>query len=346
MAEDFLKINGVRCGAEQLCDRDFVRSISGGDDALADFLAGWLSDSDFVMGYTSGSTGSPKPIRLSKRAMRASALRTNAFFGMGEGSSILLCLSPNYIAGKMMVVRSLVGKIDLWLEKPTSMPLVDGSFDLVSMVPMQIYSLRSSGEGERRLSGVRNLLVGGGPLPAEDASWLRSLSLRTFVSYGMTETVSHVALASLDDQGAEGLLRYRALPDVLFGQDERGCLVISAPYLSAEKFVTNDVVDLLSPTEFLWRGRWDNVINTGGVKVHPEMMERKIASLIGGEFYFTSLPDPKFGQKVILKIEGAPRPTQPLMDSLETLLSPYEMPKEIRFVERFDRTESGKVKRK
>lgn len=345
MAEEYLKINGALYYADQLRDKHFVLSISDGDEALADFLADWFDEKDYVIGHTSGSTGTPKQICLSKNAMRESARRTNAFFQMGEGTSILLCLSANYIAGKMMIVRSLVGKIDLYLEKPSSTPSLNGYFDLVSMVPMQIYSLRKSKDGESRLNRVRNLLVGGGPLPLEEAQWLKTLPLHTFVSYGMTETVSHVALASLSETDSEGSIVYHALPSVSFGQDDRDCLIIHAEYLTSEPIVTNDVVSLISATSFIWKGRWDNVINTGGVKVHPEMMEKKLSPYISQEFYFKAEPDAKFGQKVVLKIEGNPFPLGDLWQTISSILTPYEMPKDIQFVERFVRTESGKVKR-
>ncbi|MBP5455130.1 MAG: AMP-binding protein [Paludibacteraceae bacterium] len=346
MTENSLKINGVCYEVERLKDSASLLSITDGDNAFADFLLAWFDDSDFVMGNTSGSTGTPKPIRLSKDTMRESARRTNDFFRIGETSSLLLCLSTQYIAGKMMVVRALVSGCNLCLEKPSSAPLLQGNFDLVSMVPMQVYSLRRSSDGASRLSHVRNLLVGGSPLAQEDANWLRSLSLHTYVSYGMTETVSHVALADLNDLSTDGMLVYHALPSVSFKQDDRGCLVISADYLSSEPFVTNDVVDLLTETSFLWKGRWDNVINTGGVKVHPEILEKKVASLISRPFYFVGLPDPKYGQMVVLKIEGFPYPTFALEYFLQKTLSPYEMPKEIHFLDHFERTESGKIKRK
>ena len=346
MSEVYLKINGVRYGREQLRNRELLLSCSDGDLSFVDFLRDWFDDSDFVMGHTSGSTGAPKPIRLSKNAMRESARRTNAFFKIGEESSLLLCLSTQYIAGKMMVVRALVSGCNLCLEKPSSTPLLAGTFDLVSMVPMQVYSLKQAKDGVLRLSHVRNLLVGGSPLAQEDADWLRSLSLHTYVSYGMTETVSHVALADLNEMTSDGMLVYHALPSVSFEQDDRECLIIHAEYLSSEPFVTNDVVDLLTETSFVWKGRWDNVINTGGVKVHPEIIEKKVTSLFPCAFYFVGVPDPKYGQRVVLKIEGAPYSTIDLEASLQELLSPYEFPKEILFLDHFERTESGKIKRK
>lgn len=337
-----LNINDTLLSEDDMCDRAKVLAIPGCDEALSDFLSAWWNDHDFVVGHTSGSTGEPKRIELSKRSMCESARRTNAFFGLKRGDSILLCLSANYIAGKMMVVRALVGGLNLYVEPATSTPRVAGRFDLVSMVPMQVHALRVSGEGKERMAGIRHLLVGGGPIQQPEVEWLDTLSVKSYVSYGMTETVSHVALSPLK-AGEEPL--YQALPDVRFSTDERECLVIHADYLVGSPFVTNDVVRLHSERSFSWLGRWDNVINTGGVKVFPEKMEKKIEDLLEVPFYFTSEADEKFGRRVVLRIESEPFAPDDLMKRLSERLSPYEMPKRVEFVVRFERTESGKVRR-
>lgn len=337
-----LNINDTLLTEDDMRDRGKVLAIPGCDEALADFLSAWWDDRDFVVGHTSGSTGEPKRIELSKRSMCESARRTNAFFGLKRGDAILLCLSANYIAGKMMVVRAIVGGLNLYVEPAASLPNVAGRFDLVSMVPMQVHALRMSGEGEERMGRIRYLLVGGSPMQRTEAEWLHSLPVKTYISYGMTETVSHVALALLE-QGSEPL--YEALPDVRFSTDERECLVIHADYLAGSPFVTNDVVRLHSDHSFSWLGRWDNVINTGGVKVFPEKMEKKIEGLLEVPFYFTSETDEKFGQRVVLRIESEPFATDDLLRRLSERLTPYEMPKEVEFVPRFERTESGKVRR-
>lgn len=339
---DGLVINDIFLTVEEMRDRERVLSIEGCDEALADFLSAWWDDNGFVVGHTSGSTGEPKRIELSKQSMRESALRTNRFFGLRAGDSLLLCLSSNYIAGKMMVVRAIVGGLKLFVEPVSSSPRVEGEFDLVSMVPLQIHTLMESGSGEERLRRVRHLLVGGSQLLREESEWLNSLPVKCYLSYGMTETVSHVALSVLPKSGDP---LYEAVPDVLFSQDERGCLVVRADHLSGSPFVTNDVVRLLSDRSFAWLGRWDNVINTGGVKVFPEKMEKKVEALIPEPFYFTSEPDAKFGQRVVLRIESAPYDTEALMTKLSEFLSRYEMPKKITFLPRFERTASGKVKR-
>lgn len=338
-----LNINGTLLTEDDMRDRGKVLAIPGCDEALADFLLAWWDDRDYVVGHTSGSTGEPKRIELSKRSMCESARRTNAFFGLKPGNAILLCLSANYIAGKMMVVRAMVGGLNLYVEPATSTPRVAGRFDLVSMVPMQVHALRVSGEGEERMAGIRHLLVGGGPIQQPEVEWLGTLPVKPYVSYGMTETVSHVALSPLE-AGKEPL--YQALPDVRFSTDERECLVIHADYLAGSPFVTNDVVRLHSDRSFSWLGRWDNVINTGGVKVFPEKMEKKIEGLLEVPFYFTSEADEKFGQRVVLRIESEPFSTDGLLSRLSERLSPYEMPKRVEFVPRFERTASGKVRRR
>ncbi len=325
-----------------MCDRELIRSIEGCDEAFADFLSAWWSDDDYVVGHTSGSTGEPKRIELSKSSMIESAKRTNAFFGLKCGDSLLMCLSANYIAGKMMVVRAIVGGLDLYVQPASSMPNVDRPYDLVSMVPLQVHSLMESGRGEQSMSFINHLLVGGSQLMKEESDWLVSLPLKSYISYGMTETVSHVALSELPKSGVP---LYRALPDVHFSTDDRGCLVIHADYLQGSPFVTNDMVELLAEHSFHWLGRWDNVINTGGVKVFPEKMEKKIESLLSVPYYFKGEPDPKFGQRVVLKIESEPFDVSTLKRALSEMLSPYEMPKAIAFSSKFARTCSGKIRR-
>lgn len=337
-----LRVNGVLLNESQMRDRSLLLSIEGCDAAFADFMLAWWRDSEFVLGQTSGSTGEPKRIELSKQSMRESAKRTNAFFGLNPGDSLLMCLSANYIAGKMMVVRAIVGGLDLYVQPASSMPRLERSYDLVSMVPLQVHSLMESGEGEKSLSHVKHLLVGGSQLMKDELDWLTSLPLKSYISYGMTETVSHVALSELPKCGAP---LYRALPDVHFTTDNRGCLVIHADYLQGSPFVTNDMVELLTERSFRWLGRWDNVINTGGVKVFPEKMEKKIERLILHPYYFVGQPDAKFGQRVVLKIESEPFDVSSLKSALSEVLSPYEMPKEIVFLPQFTRTDSGKVKR-
>lgn len=314
---------------------------------LALFLNEWLNDKTYVTGKTSGSTGVPKEIRLSKKAMIASALQTNAFFGLQENDKILLCLSANYIAGKMMIVRAIVGGFNLILSPPGSAPKWTDSVDFTAMVPMQIQSLLATEEGRARLCMAKKIIIGGSPVSESLENEIRKLPIDSYLTYGMTETVSHVALSRIEKKAPSNRI-YNALPDVTFRTDDRDCLVISAPYLQAEPFITNDVVKLLSGTSFSWLGRWDNVINSGGIKLFPEEIERKISDLIDSRFYITYHPHKLLGQQVALKIESPSwdEATKTLLlKRIAPRLTKYEMPKQILFVDKFEETMSGKIKR-
>lgn len=314
------------------------------DDAVAAFLTEWYSDADYVEGHTSGSTGEPKTVRLLKADMRASARLTNQYLNIDERSLLLLCLSPSYIAGKMMIVRAVEAKASLWVVKPSSTPLatVRRSVSLAAMVPMQVAATLQQSDGMQQLSMVDCLLVGGAPLSRETEQQLLSLPTTVYVTYGMTETVSHVALRRV------GECCYKALGDVTFGADERDCLVIQAPRLSVGRLVTNDIVALKNDKSFEWKGRYDNVIMSGGLKFCAEVLEQKIATVISSRYYIKSAPDNRLGQRVVLVIEDKPYDDSRLSALREALarhLSQYEMPREICFMSHFEMTESGKVKR-
>lgn len=313
-------------------------------DDVVDFLEEWFSPLDYVEGHTSGSTGTPQPLRLYKRDMIASAAITNRYMGITEQSSLLLCLSVHYIAGKMMVVRALQAGAMLYVVPPSSHPLADWNrrVDVASMVPMQVEATLRDCDGGTRLSLVSQLLVGGAPVSKQLSKQLAALPIQVYITYGMTETVSHVALRRIGDDF------YTAVGDVSFSLDGRDCLVIEAPHLSRKNFVTNDVVELLDDRRFIWKGRYDNVIISGGLKFHAENIEQKIAPLINKRYYIVSAPDLLLGERIVLVIEDEPYDAermQLLRQSLSTLLSHYEMPRTIYFMPRFVETYSGKVKR-
>ena len=313
-------------------------------DEVVDFLEEWFSPLDYVMGHTSGSTGTPQPLRLYKRDMMASAAITNRYMGITAQSSLLLCLPVRYIAGKMMVVRALHAGAMLYAVPPSSHPLAawHRRVDMAAMVPMQVEATLRDSDGAARLSLVSQLLVGGAPLSSQLAARLMALPVQVYVTYGMTETVSHVALRRIGDDF------YTAVGDVSFSLDDRSCLIIDAPHLGGKKFVTNDVVQLLDTRRFVWLGRYDNVIISGGLKFHAENIEQKIAPFLHERYYIVPAPDPLLGQRIVLVIEGEPYDTermQALRQSLSTVLSHYEMPRAIGFIPRFIETFSGKVKR-
>lgn len=310
-----------------------------------EFLKEWHSDRPYVVAHTSGSTGKPKEIRLLKSDMRASAALTNRFFGINAGSRLLLCLSPGYIAGKMMIVRAEEAGAELIVETPSNRPLERHNgrrVDLLAVVPSQALWIADHPD---LLKGVRNVIVGGGEIAPALRQKLSALAdVRVYATYGMTETCSHVALSPVTQPPSP----FTALPPVTFATDERGCLVVKAPQFSFRQLTTNDIVTLLSADSFYWRGRYDNVVNTGGIKVFPEEIERAIAHLITRRFYVSSRPSEKWGQELILKIEGNPLPdeeAETLQRAIAALLPPPQRPKAIIAVAHFSETSSGKVKR-
>lgn len=312
--------------------------------AVVSFLREWYTDIPYVMGYTSGSTGTPKPIQLLKSDMRASARLTNRYLGINHDATLLLCLSPTYIAGKMMIVRAIEANAQLVVVDPTSTPLdtVSCPVTLAAMVPMQVTATLQQPDGVDKLLHISRLLVGGAPIGDDLERQLLQLPIHIYATYGMTETVSHVALRRM------GETCYTAIGDVTFATDARSCLVINAPRLSGQRFVTNDVVLLTDDRHFVWQGRYDNVIMSGGLKFCAEEIERKISSLIASRYYITSTPDALLGERIVLVIEAVAYDEAQLVALRENLaqhLTRYEMPREIRFMPCFETTYSGKVKR-
>ncbi|MEG2340551.1 MAG: AMP-binding protein [Odoribacter sp.] len=311
------------------------------DEQLQAFLREWFDDKPYVIAHTSGSTGIPKEIHLSKADMRASADITNAFFGINTRSVLLLCLSVDYIAGKMMVVRALQAGAELITVNPSSHPLHDNKrpIDLAAMVPLQVEETLHQEPG--CISAVRQLLIGGAPLPPTVEHCLKTISTSCYATYGMTETVSHVALRKLNDTPL-----YTALANIHFTTDNRGCLIIHTPHLSTPYFVTNDLVSLVDSRHFEWFGRFDNVINSGSIKLFPEIIEHKMAPFITSRFFLTTLPDLRLGERLILAIEISdpdPFSITLLANHLRSLLEPYEMPKEIHCFSHFRETENNKI---
>ena len=311
---------------------------------VAAFLDEWFAPSDFVWGHTSGSTGTPKPVRLLKRDMEASARLTNDFFDITCRSVMLLCLSPDYIAGKMMIVRALLSGADLLVVTPSSLPLtaIDEPIDFAAMVPAQVVESLKSTMQKSRLSRITSLIIGGAPLSPGTEVELEKLPVDMYATYGMTETVSHVALRRIGDS----LSLYCALGGISFSIDERNCLIIHAPHFSVKEFVTNDVVELVDSLNFRWIGRYDHVINTGGIKVFPELIEKKIAGLFTRRFFVTSCDDLKWGESVALVIEGEALSLEQekiFLEKIRAKVNKYEFPRKVLYVQKFKETSSGKV---
>ena len=339
-----ITINDIACSS-----LDDVRKVA--PQSVWEFIAEFLDDKPYIMAHTSGSTGKPKPISLAKSDMKASARFTNQFFGLTSQSTLHLCLSPDYIAGKMMLVRALESGANIVIEEPGNRPLAHyhGSrISLAAFVPSQIPYLVTQPD---RLALVDAMIVGGGKLVTRWQKSLVDLGAKAYLTYGMTETCSHVALAPVADTPQP----YTALGDVHFDVDGNDCLIIDVPHFTNSHFETRDVVQLIDSRHFYWKGRFDNVIVTGGVKVHPEEVEAKIAPLMGDKrFYITSAPSDKWGDEVVLVVEDGSSPSEkpvlrPLPADLEQrlkqVLPRYSVPKHYVMLGEFPLTSSGKVKR-
>ena len=327
-------------------NNNICRSISDIKNCVskrtASFLENWFDNSDYIIAHTSGSTGIPKEIRLLKSDMKKSARMTNKRLDITDRSRLLLCLSTDYIAGKMMLVRALEANAEIIEETPSNELLseYDGlPFDLVAVVPSQALNLVSCPE---KLKYIKTAIIGGGAISEQLRMRIAECGIRAYSTYGMTETCSHVALAEI---GAEGQ-PFKAMPSITFSVDNRNCLIINAPDFSFGQLTTNDIVELVDSRTFYWKGRYDNVINTGGIKVFPEDIERKIQTLFHCRFYITSRMSEKWGNEVILILE-TPEITevekQSILDKIKSVLPNYCVPKDIICIEHFNETASGKV---
>ena len=301
------------------------------EKVIGNFLLDWMNTESFIMVQTSGSTGIPKQIVLQKSAMIASAKATGLYFNLTPKSTSLLCLSANYIAGKMMLVRALTLGLHLDIIDPTSAPLSTKKYNFTAMVPLQVQKSLS------KLHLVDIVLIGGTKVSYILSESILKTNCNAFESYGMTETISHIAIKKI------GELSFTVLPNVTISIDNRSCLVIEAVELSEEKVITNDIVEILNTTQFIFKGRIDNVINSGGIKIFPEEVEEILAKFISVPFFVASKPDEILGEKVILVLEATPFSFD---NSVFSELSKYQIPKEIVFLESFVRTETQKINRK
>jgi O-succinylbenzoic acid--CoA ligase len=343
------KFNGNHYDFQDLLEQAYclVKEGEEYEIAIGDFLLDWLDASDTVQVNTSGSTGIPKKITLLKKQMVNSALATGAFFKLQEGTKALHCLPTTFIAGKMMLVRAMVLGWEVQCVAPSSHPLqlVKNYYDFGAMVPLQLENSASY------MDQIGTLIVGGAPMSAALKLKVASLSTKKFETYGMTETITHIAVKrvnakQISSNKLEGCLSFQALPKVYFSTDERGCLVINASDISDLEVVTNDVVHLISDTEFEWLGRFDNVVNSGGIKLIPEHIESKLSTLLTARFFVAGIADAVLGEKLVLVVEGLEDPLQ-LQNEFKILtsLSKYEIPKEIYGIPKFLQTGNGKVNR-
>lgn len=300
----------------------------------------WNSNSDYITCNTSGSTGEPTKIKIPKTQLLASAQRTNKFFNIKSSSLLYSCISPDYIGGKMMLIRSLIADCKFQFEKPSNTPLSqidrNTTIDLLSIVPSQMnYILNNI----HNLPEIKNILIGGAPIPQNLKNKIAQSGLHVFESYGMTETASHIALRQVNEQDTP----FQTLADI-FVENEEGRLKITIP--GWDTFLTNDSPQIISPKEFHILGRVDNIINSGGIKINPEQLESILSNYLSIPYAFSSVPDEKWGEALVLVYESNNITKEQILKIVNQALSGYEKPKHIIPIDKMPYTPNGKLQRK
>lgn len=317
------------------------------------FIRLWLTGCETFHLKTSGSTGEPKIITLTRQQMEASASLSRQALELKTGYNALVCLDTRYIAGQMMLVRSFITGMRIICADPSANPFEKlpqpQSVDFIALVPYQVYHILES-PFAFKLNEVRTVIIGGAWLENSVVEKLKPYKANFFATYGMTETISHVALQRLNGSLASD--EFHTLPGIEVNVDSRGCLIIQTPY-TMTALVTNDLVELISPSRFKWRGRWDNIINTGGVKVSPEKIESDLQPVFAAlnmkqRYLISSEPDRYLGNKIVLVIEASVIDntlTAKMFNRFPGSLSTFEIPKSIVGLYPFPETDTGKIKR-
>lgn len=336
----FLKYRGIQLNGRFIDHKD-LNEVEGKNSFEAEVISycrQLFDHSATTSIQSSGSTGTPKNLKFRKSALIQSAAATNKFFGLDTESEALLALPLAYVAAKLMVVRAIIGKYNLVTAPPSSNPLknVTKPISFVPMTPHQVNSVLS--ETPESFEKVETVLLGGGEISEELQTQLQKLSTTFNAGFGMAETLTHFALSKIE---GENELTYSVLSDVSIYRDERGCLVVNREGITEGNLVTNDLIEL-TENGFKWLGRIDNLINSGGVKVIPEVVEKQLKRQVHSSFFVAGIPDLVLGQKVALFIEG-----EETIDLKKKAFSlPYHRPKQIIFLPSFLYTESGKIKRR
>ena len=331
------KLNGIHITRDEMfyvayC---FIKEGKPFEQHIGTFLLDWFDEKPYIELTTSGSTGVPKVVRIDKQAMLDSALATGDFFGLEPGDTMLHCLPTNYVAGKMMWVRSFILGLEMKFVEPNSNPLdkIDETFDFCAMIPLQAKNSLKKLKQKR----IKKLIIGGVKIHKALEDELVKLPIDIYETYGMTETITHIAAKKI------GSVAFTTLPNVTVSSDNRECLVIKAKKISKNEIVTNDIVKLISDTQFIWEGRFDNVINSGGIKLIPEQIEDKLSTRIPRRYFVIGKDDVVLGEKAVLYIEGEPFDIE---ESVFNVLNKFEIPKEVVFIPKFKETATGKIMRK
>lgn len=312
--------------------------------AISTVLNRWYDDKEYIELTSSGSTAEAKTIRLQKSSIRASALRTQKYFHYEAGDNALLCLPVKFIGGMMMLIRSIVSNLNLHIAQPSLNPLIGltTQLDFVPMTPAQLIS--SLDHDPNATHNIKSILLGGGSVNSTLLNKIQDIDSTVFHSYGMTETISHIAIRQLNHTQNEQT--FRTISGISIHSNVDSCLEITSDYFEGI-IKTNDIVELVDHNEFIWKGRKDNVINTGGIKVYPEIVEQKIDKIINNSFYIVGSSHGLLGEQVCLVIESDTVIDHELIQNqLVDLIDKFELPQEIYCTPEFLRTPTGKIRRK
>ena len=325
---------------------------------LAQFLEQWNAPEPLLLVHTSGSTGKPKPLWVEKRRMEASAKATCHFLSLQPGDKALLCMSLDYIAGKMMVVRSLVANLQLTVVEPDGHPLknIETHIDFAAMVPLQVYNSLQVPQERQRLMRIRHLIIGGSAIDEALERELKTLPNAVWSTYGMTETLSHIALRRLN--GPTASQWYTPLPGVKVALNADKCLLIDAPHVCNAPLQTNDIAIIKHKDNaegkqtdvFRILGRQDNVLVSGGVKIQIEEVERALRPHLSRPYRIVKCPDEKFGEVVGLQFvlnltDNIASETEKIKHICQRTLPKYWQPKAYFAVKEIKLTATGKIKR-
>ena len=329
------KLNGVFYDNSELSTLadQYLKIGAGFQNSLGRFIHQWMDSNSDISLQTSGSTGPPKTVLMSKHAMVNSAIATGDYFKLKPGDSALSCLLYEFIAAKMMFVRAYVLGLELDVVEPNSNPLeaLTKSYDFCAMVPLQLEN------SIQHLHQIKTLIVGGATLSNTLRMKLKNSPANCYETFGMTETVSHIAVKKISNSSSF----FEVLPSVSIQVDSRNCLSIEAPNLVSTPIQTNDIVKLISKTSFEWIGRYDTIINSGGIKISPEQLEQQLDGFIESRFFITSQKDDTLGEVVVMVIERSSP-----YDTLNfEAIAPLKRPKHVYYIDQFKETLSGKIKR-
>ncbi|NND93236.1 MAG: AMP-binding protein [Flavobacteriales bacterium] len=304
------------------------------------FIKHWFDERDHIEVTTSGSTGSPSLKRIPKRWMSSSAKATAKALDLESSKRAFLCISTRHIGGMMMIVRSLEIGLSLITSAPVRKPIVDQKMDFTAMVPLQVKSILESGGS---LLQFGTIIIGGAPMDSRTEKQLKSLETPIFSTFGMTETVSHIALRRLSGELATDV--FETLPEVRVSSNAEGRAQVHIPYFDDLTLISNDHIEIIDPQHFLWIGRLDNVINSGGLKIYPESVEAKLADLVDQIFFIYKQTDSVFGEVSVLCLEGKSADEDQIKAAIRSIGDSKLRPKIVYLIEEFIRTETGKIQR-